>query len=222
MGRWWIAGLAVALVAASSALATTIRRLSLTEVVHQADEIFVGTVQDRRFLSGDPETQVILTEVTFAKLRVLKGDVRTSTLRYRFAGGTLGDRTLSVSGMPKFEDGKRYVLFANATDDWICPAVGWSQGRYTVKTEKSTGQDILCDSDGRPVYLFVNGAPRTKPRREGDRPMRLSTFLKRVSHLVERAKRRQQAPVDQRDGDDLAPDEPEPERGETDAGGGGR
>ncbi len=188
MGRWWVSGVAVALVAASTALATSIKRLSLTEVVHQADEIFVGTVRDQRTLSGDRERELILTEVTFEDLDVFKGDVRTATLRYRFAGGTLGARTLSVAGMPRFENGKRYVLFTNAEEDWICPAVGWWQGRYTVEYEDGTGQEILCDSDGRPVYRFASGAPLTNPARKGDRPMRLRTFLKRVSHLVDRAK----------------------------------
>ena len=83
--------------------------------------------------------------------------------------------------------GRRYVLFANA-DDWLCPAVGWGQGRYTVGIDEDTGREFPQDSHGHAVYRFARGVPVTKPRRKGDRPMTLAAFLKDVARLVKRQK----------------------------------
>ena len=95
--------------------------------------------------------------------------------------------------MPKYEVGKRYVLFANAKDDWICPTVGWWQGRYEVRRDPATGTDLVHDSDGKPVYGFSGGAPLLRPRRKGDQPLKLTSFLSTVRRLIQRDDRQRAA-----------------------------
>ena len=180
--------------------------MTLRQVVHTASEVFVGTVRAKRALAVD---RLIHTEVTFGDLKVLKGRVPDTTVRYRFAGGTLGDRTLTAVGMPEFKVGRRYVMFANAASDPLCPAVGWTQGRYTVKKEEGTGHEIVCNSVGRPVYRFANGRPVTRPFRKSDRPIRLDLFLEMVKRMVERDRRAQTTKVPPED-KPTPPEEPKP------------
>lgn len=182
-------GAAIALLLAGVAYATTVKRLPLDEVVKQSSEVFVGTVRDTRAVPGERGREPIYTEVTFEKLDVVKGAIRGSTTSYRFAGGTLNGRTLVIHGMPKFDAGKRYVLFTNAAEDWICPAVGWWQGRFTVKRDPVTGTDRVHDSDGKPVYGFSRGAPLLRPLRRGESPLRLDAFLTKVRRTIARQAR---------------------------------
>jgi hypothetical protein len=177
-------GLALLGLLAVAAEATTIRRLTLEQVVGHASEVFVGTVVSTRSLADGPPRNLIHTEVTFGSLRHLKGAANGETVSYRFAGGTLGDRRLEVVGVPRFTVGRRVVLLANPSLDRLCPAVGWWQGRYVVGAEPGTRREIVLDSGERPVYRFVDGRPVTKPRDGEDRPMALSDFLDRLRAVV--------------------------------------
>lgn len=171
--------------------ATVIRRLTLGEVEACADRAFVGTVLGKRCLAGDPGEEPIVTEVTFGDLTALKGDFRRATVSFRFAGGTLGDRTLRIVGMPEFEKGRRYVLFTADGLDRYCPAVGWWQGRYTVLPAASGGEDLLADSDGRPVYAFEGGVPVIERIRGKSGPMELRAFLDLVRETSRKRKLRE-------------------------------
>jgi hypothetical protein len=163
---------------------TIIRRVSLAEVEGYAEQVFVGTVGQMRTIENAPPGNAIETEVTFENLVVLKGDLPRATVSYRFAGGTAGEKTLLVVGMPRFEIGARYVLFAAPSIDPLCPAVGWWQGRYVVAPAPLGGEPTIADSDGRPVYGFAGGFPLLLPPREEARPMTLPAFLALVRELV--------------------------------------
>jgi hypothetical protein len=172
---------------------TVIRRVSLAEVEGYAEQIFAGTVRQMRAIENPPPGNAIETEVTFGDLVVLKGHLPRATVSYCFAGGTVGDRTLVVVGMPRFEIGARYVLFAAPSIDPLCPAVGWWQGRYVVVPAAGGGEPTIADSDGRPVYGFDRGFPLLSPSREEPRPLELPAFLALVRGLTgDREKREQE------------------------------
>ncbi|MHC4861412.1 MAG: matrixin family metalloprotease, partial [Planctomycetota bacterium] len=164
----------------ATAQATVIKHMSLAEVTAGADVVFVGTVEGKRTLEGDP----IRTEVTLGDLDVLKGEIAGTTVSYRFAGGDLGERGLRVIGVPEFSKGGRYLLFVARDHDPYCPTVGWWQGRYTILEGSDTSGELLADSDGRPVYGFVDGQPVLHPSRGQDGPLTLSAFADLVRGLA--------------------------------------
>src|SRR5215207_11195448 len=99
--------LLLALAALPAARATSVVPPNFAELVGEADAIYRGrvtAVQPRRVERPDGNGSVIKTFVTFAVERVLKGaDQKEVTLE--FLGGTVGDDSMTVSGMPKFNVG---------------------------------------------------------------------------------------------------------------------
>jgi hypothetical protein len=178
--------LCVLFLSASFARATVIRRLTLAEVERDASEIFVGTVRMTTAVEGPAPRKLIYTEVTFENLDVIKGKIPAATTSYRFAGGEIGERRVEVHGMPRFEVGGRYLVFADAKRDPFCPAIGWHQGRYTVKTDPESRIEQLADSDGRPVYSFTGGQPVTTPPSEDAEPLTLDAGLEIVRELMKK------------------------------------
>jgi len=213
-----IRGVGLMLLLAGVAVATTLKRLSLDEVAHGSREIVVGTVQKTVAVAGDDERNLIFTDVEFGQLAIWKGSVSDSTVTYRFTGGTIGRRTLTVVGVPRFEVGKRYVLFANPDADEICPTVGWMQGRYVVRKDTKSTTERVYDSDGHAVYGFVAGAPLLKPTKDRPRALTLVEFQVEVLRAIEVARVRQERdekPAEDDRGTDAKRDQPPaPERTE--------
>lgn len=164
--------------------AATVEKLSFEQVVERSTEVFVGTVLSKKVVEGGEPRNLILTEVKFHELDVLKGDLPGKTKRYRFAGGTLGDRTLTVPGVPQFELGGRYVLFADDAGDGVCPAVGWWQGRYQVHRDPESGAEYVLDSNGCDTDSKFACEPGTHPA--GHEPVRvaLADFMTRIRETV--------------------------------------
>jgi hypothetical protein len=137
------------LAAARPASATVTVPLPFGTLVGDASAIFRGEVVDVRSefrqLRGE---QVIVTVVRFKVERVLKGSISAVTT-LEMLGGTVGDSTMSVPGMPRFEVGDRDLLCVERAGA-LFPVVGASQGRFRIVTDRS-GQDRVVFSDGRPV-----------------------------------------------------------------------
>src|SRR5713226_2270914 len=93
----------------TSAQATTVRRLSLDDLVAKAEVIVTGQVIDSRTYRT-PDGKLILTSYTVQVAENIKG--KTSlTLNVTTVGGKVGDTILRVSGMPEFQPGESAVLF---------------------------------------------------------------------------------------------------------------
>lgn len=195
MKRFFAVAAMLALLAAlaGGASATVLKKLTLGEIEGYASEVFLGTVQSVRCVEDDGPRNLIFTEVTFASLRSLKGKFLNATVTYRFAGGTVGERTLRVIGVPKFAPGQRCLLFTNADVDKLCPAIGWWQGRYLLRQDPEDPKGVLRvhDSDGRAVYGFEDGRPVLTPAKEpgkpAPKPMLASDFEKHVTQLIAKA-----------------------------------
>jgi hypothetical protein len=189
MTRAFLGALLVTLLLAGLAAATTLRRMTLDDVAGQSREIVAGTVTDVTCVPGTDGRGMIYTDVVFDSLDVWKGNVSASTATYRFAGGKIGDRQLTVAGMPLFEKGRRYVLFANPDSDAICPLVGWMQGRYRIVRDARTGAEHVRDSDGHAVYGFASGLPVHEPTKERPRPLTVLELQVEVVRALERSER---------------------------------
>ena len=142
-----------AIACGAAAQATTVKRMTFSEVIRAAAVIVVGKVVFIDDSVWDAERGMPYTEVVFFVNRAFKGGVGTGQeLRLRFQGGTAPQGlTLTVSGMPAFGPHQRVVLFvAGATrEPSACPLVGWWQGLYRVRP----GGDGLSVTDhaGRAV-----------------------------------------------------------------------
>lgn len=138
---------------AAPAWATSVVPPTFAELVREADAIYRGQVvgtQVRRVALPDGNGSLIKTFVTFAVERVLKGSP-TSEVVLEFLGGTLGDESLEVSGMPKFSAGAREIVFVQRNGVQFCPLVALTHGRYRVAREGGSGREHILRDNGRPL-----------------------------------------------------------------------
>jgi hypothetical protein len=157
----------VALLAlAAFARATTVEPPSFPELVAEADAIYRGhvtSVQARR-VEGAGGGSTIKTFVTFAVERMLKGAEQPEVV-LQFLGGTVGDDTLTVGGMPQFHVGQREIVFVQKNGAQFCPLVRVMHGRYHVETDAASGREFVARENHAPltdvaqVQLPMSAAP---------------------------------------------------------------
>lgn len=142
---------AVAAAFPSSLPATTIIAPTFEELVSKAEVVFVSEVIDRKSrLVTDRNGSTIVTHVYFRVGRVLKGQV-SPMLILEFLGGTVGDRTFRIDGLPTFALGDRDVLFATTSRRLASPLVAMMYGRVRIETDPSTKQQSVHKFDGTPL-----------------------------------------------------------------------
>src|SRR5262245_38617027 len=131
--------------------ATSVVPPTFTELVANADLVFAGTVvgshSEWRTVGSD---RVIFTMTDFQTEEVLKGKA-SKVVTLQFLGGTVGDVTLSVSGMPRFEPRERVVLFVEKNGTQVCPLVGVFHGKFVVRSDEKTGREVLIMHNGHPL-----------------------------------------------------------------------
>jgi hypothetical protein len=131
-----------------SASATTVVPRDLAELTADAEMIFIGTVIDIR---SERQNRSIYTYVTFADLRVLKGSHLRRTIEVRLSGGTVAGETLRVFGMPSFVVGEQNLIFLAGNFQFLCPIVGWGQGRFKIRWDEVSRQEVVFDDSDVPV-----------------------------------------------------------------------
>jgi len=153
-----LAALGLALILPAGA--TTLRSITLPELVAASEAIFVGTVSETTTVPGEAPYNLLHTEVTFTDLAPVTGSFPETSVRYRFAGGRLGDRRVVIVGMPSFTPGERVILLASR-EGRLCHAVGWTQGVFRLGRDTGTGDEIVLDAFRRAVVGIVDGHPVT-------------------------------------------------------------
>jgi hypothetical protein len=155
--------------------ATSIPLRSLGEMARHAPLSFAGTVGriSYRTADGRPLTDVRFTQVSFARGQG-KGDTPTLSLW----GGVDGKEFMSITGMPEFEVGKRYVVLATdqgTSSGWYIPIPDLTQGVFRVDSDIVTKRTVMRDWGGRAIagiegeHIKLIGHqkrqynPRTKP-----------------------------------------------------------
>ena len=100
--------------------------------------------------------KMLFTEVTLAVERSIVGNVY-STVRFRVAGGNDDKTSVIVFGMPKFELGKRYVIFLKPNfEETADPIIGVNQGYFEISQISGTGEEILLNANGDIVIGIEN------------------------------------------------------------------
>jgi hypothetical protein len=154
-----MAGVLVA--SASHAGATSLDRVSIDQLVADAEIIVQGIVQAVEYRNSDAASaeHVALphTFVTFGIERAFKGSVQSgSSITLRFEGGPDGQGVvLMIPGIPLFDVGDRDILFIRGNGTQSAPLVGWEQGRYRIvqgMVYSDAGQEVWLTGRGKVVH----------------------------------------------------------------------
>jgi hypothetical protein len=146
--------LAAFVLAAISAGASTVERLSLDQLIEHADVIVRGRVEDitaRSAPRGRARTFISLTVE-----KQFKGTPQ-NTVFIEQPGGATGDIALAVPGLPKFSTGENVIVFLKRRRDGAFAVVGDTQGKFNAKTG-SGGNEIVEDFAHRtePLGSFLD------------------------------------------------------------------
>ncbi len=137
--------------------ATTYLQRSPQQLALDADLVFVGTVSEQ---SMELDAGLPWTAVTFELEELLRDRDAESSPReedeapepaervtLRFLGGSASGQRLTVSGLPRYQRGERYLIFAYQRAGVASPLVGVRQGSWGIAV------DGVKDADG--AYLTV-------------------------------------------------------------------
>lgn len=156
--------------------ATTLAPFTFEDQVSGAAEIFRGRVTrietERR---PTKRGSALFTQVTFTVLETFKGEPN-SPRTLNFLGGTLGDESMIVEGMPRFTKDQEAILFVSGDPDLVCPVLGWSEGQLAVEGDEVVLPDRAQDSAS---------AARTRKAIRSDDRMALSDFRKLLKTRLE-------------------------------------
>jgi len=134
--------------------ATTVLYQSFDDLVQNADGVISGTVSEIQYRKKKND---IYTYVTLTEIVVHDGGVYSDKeFTFRMLGGTIGDRTLSVVGSPKFSLDEKVILFISQNGKRIVPIVGWEQGVFKVKINELNNENFITDSNDNQVYDIDN------------------------------------------------------------------
>ena len=195
-----VAASAAAWMLTTTANATTVVPPTFEELADRADLVLVAKVSGSQAEWRTVETnRVIFTLVQFETHEVLKGNAPAS-VTLEFLGGTVGEATLEVEGVPTFPAGERVILFVEKNGVQFCPLVGVYHGKFGLGKEENTGRDIVLMHDGKPLRDVAEigtgdgaefGPQRPTPSIAADRkPMSVDDFKSKIrAHLTERAAR---------------------------------
>ena len=160
------------------ARSTTVIPQTFDSLVTKAATIFVGEVIDVRSVwMATPQGRAIKTDVVFKVEDVWKGSVGAVT-QLEFLGGTVGETTMEVVGMPVFRDGQRSVLFVTG-ERGASPLVGLFQGRMRIEKDPY-GVDRVRTHDGRSLGNLAEIGARRLNGLISMTPMRLADVASAV------------------------------------------
>ena len=127
----------VFLLACVAARATTLKRMSVAEMTRAAE--LVVRVRCIASVAGWDAGE-IWTLATFEVEEGWKGTPPTQ-IAVRLLGGTVGNLTSSVDGVPHFHTGEEVVLFLEPTRRGDYSIVSWMQGTFRIGRERATGRE---------------------------------------------------------------------------------
>ena len=166
-----------------------IPQMEFDELVHKADIIFIGTVEDTTCRVGESRTTVV-TDVTFDAVEIIyvresidvpAGDEITLT----YTGGEFGEVYTRVSDMPTLDLRQRYLVFAyydGATH--VNPFVGGNQGLFPIRVDEVTGEQYPCRVSGAGIAQIENGKFTLCPRIHKIRKGILELFKSRTEQGI--------------------------------------
>ena len=164
-------------------------------LVSEAETVIDGRVTGvRSDLEQYQGHSIVYTYVTIQVLDTVKGQPG-DTVELRILGGTVGDLTMEIPGVPKFKTGERDLFFIQGNGSAFCPLVAVPHGYYPITKRQSDGADVVLRSNGAPleapaeVAKELHGvAPNERGQAAAGRAMTLSDFKKQIRTEVAHAR----------------------------------
>jgi hypothetical protein len=149
--RFSAAALALLLIAVP-ARATTVIPPDFTELVGRAEYVVRATVKSvTSEFRTTAQGRAIFTKVELQVHETITG-TPPAALVLELLGGTVGETTMRVEGVPLFHVGDEDILFVQANGKQFYPLVGIMHGKYPVKRDARTGAAIVTRSNGVPLH----------------------------------------------------------------------
>ncbi|HEY8995740.1 MAG TPA: hypothetical protein VIM71_13815 [Lacunisphaera sp.] len=195
----WLAASALLVLLLPAARATTVIAPTFDRMVASSDYIVRATVKsvvsDWRQNPDKPGERYIGSMVELNVLEVIKG-TPPSPLVLDLVGGRVGDKELTIEGMPKFVVGEETILFVKGNGRQIIPLVGMMHGKYNVRHNKLTGRDEVFRHNGDPLYneqdisraASTDGAPSSQQTKAAN-PLTASDFATRIRNSAKSSNR---------------------------------
>ncbi|MCY3758235.1 MAG: hypothetical protein OXG96_10990 [Acidobacteria bacterium] len=162
--------------------ATTVKQLSLEQMVRRSQRIILGRSVSQETYWNKTRTR-IYTATRFAVTEDLKGESR-GTARVVTVGGTIGELTLDVPGTPQFREREEVLLFLGAGkgDYWIL--MGLSQGMFRISPDARGVKTAYHASSG---LRLIPASPRSSSQTPIPAQVELERLLSRIRQLVANA-----------------------------------
>ncbi len=160
--------------------ATSLVEMSFDEQVEESAEIFRGKVTEKAAEWRESNRGlVIYTKVTFDVLDQYKGTAEAS-VTLEFLGGTIGDESMVVEGIPEFRVGEELVLFVSGDQNRACPVIGWSRGKFEVARDAGGGGVVELSAESQVAASIA----RTRRIMRPDDRMALGEFEQMLRQRV--------------------------------------
>jgi hypothetical protein len=181
---------------ATTAIGMTVVPPDFRRLVAEADKVIDGTVSMvRSGIETHDGRPMVYTYVTVEVAETVKGDAAGSVV-LRMLGGTAGDLTVHIPGMPRFKTGDRELFFIVGNGSQFCPLVGIGHGLYPVVERGGGVEDVVLRHnldalrDLNDVSLPLDHMAATGRRLAGDLSgtMTVSEFKRRIREEVDHAR----------------------------------
>lgn len=140
----------------SLAHATTIRAVSLDEMLERAEFIFEGKVIATEIRAGS-HAATIKTCATFDILDILKGPNVVGPLELCFAGGLKGTLRRRIHHMRYPTSGEEGIYFVTSLkENYVHPLYGWDQGHLHIR---QTGAQAEVQTANGVSIVGLEGGP---------------------------------------------------------------
>jgi len=170
------------LLVALTTRASSIARMSIEQMTRASSLIVRATCISSATRWQDGE---IWTVTLFSPEDVWKGSV-PGTIEVRLLGGTAGNVTSTVEGVPRFRQGEEVVLFLEPTKYGDFSVVSWIQGTFRVARSERTGQKVVTQ-DTAAYRTASNLLAAPAPSGAGVVRMPLDAFRARVLNALDAA-----------------------------------
>lgn len=154
--------------------ATTLMRMCLAQMARTAQVIVRARCVSNATLWDEGE---IWTRTTFDVEESWSGPPGSRQLAVRLLGGSLGNISSRVSGIPRFQPGEDTVLFLEPSRNGDFAIVSWQQGTFRIRQNAAMGAEIVVqDTASALTYDPVS----RRFEAAGIRAMALADFRSRV------------------------------------------
>lgn len=133
------------------------------EMIRRADAVVVATAMHSRTELRD---KAIETVTIFSIEEVLKGPIGRDSIDVYEPGGAYENRITTIPGVPRFQDGERYLLFLTRPAG-LWRVLGLGLGKFTFETD-AFGHDVLLRDTRETLALDPDGKLHREQNRAAD------------------------------------------------------